>query len=391
MHIAMLLDNAFKPDPRVANEARALAGAGHRVTIVAWDREGQRPAVENWHGVRVERIAVRTRHRLGSRQLVFLALFWWRAFWRLLYRRVDVVHCHDLVMLPAGFALAFVKRCRVVYDAHESYAEMLAANVAPWIKRVVMWLDRLLCRRADAVVTVGELLAAELRRRGARRTWVVGNWKRLADFDLEPSVVAARRAELGLEGRLLVVYIGYLNADRGLAPLLEAVEGLEGVALLIGGAGVLAPAVEAAAARCARVQYLGFVDPTHIARYTSMSDVVYYGLDPSNPNARYSAPNKLFEALAAGRAVLCNDCGEVGRTVRQEACGLVVGELTCQSLRRALRELCEPARLAACQAKAKQAGRERYNWAEAERELLALYAHLGSGARTAPLTQEPRR
>jgi hypothetical protein len=53
------------------------------------------------------------------------------------------------------------------------------------------------------------------------------------------------------------------------------------------------------------------VDPARIPLYTAMWDVIYYGLDASNPNARYSAPNKLFEALAAGRAVLCNDCGEV--------------------------------------------------------------------------------
>ncbi len=376
MHVAMLLDNAFKPDPRVANEARSLADAGHRVTLVAWDREGQRPPVEDWHGVRVERLAVRSRHRLGSAQVFFLARFWWAAFWRLLHRPLDVIHCHDFSTLPVGYALAALKRCRLVYDAHESYADMLAANVAPWIKRAVASLERLLCRRADAVLTVGDLLAAELERRGARRTWVVGNWKRLDEFQPDPAVVAARRAELGLGDGLLVAYIGYLNRDRGLGPLLEAIEGLEQVGLLIGGDGVLADDVREAAANCPRIRYLGFVDPADIPLYTAISDVVYYGLDASNPNARFSAPNKLFEALAAGKAVLCNDCGEVGRIVREEACGIVVDELTAPTLVRALAELCEPERLAACQRQAREAGKLRYNWAGAERELLGLYRDL---------------
>ncbi|MFP4056846.1 MAG: glycosyltransferase [Candidatus Brocadiia bacterium] len=375
--IVMLLDNAFRPDPRVANEARSLAQAGYEVTLLAWDREGQRPRRETWHGVRVERLGPRSRHRLGSRQAVYLLGFWWRAFWRVIGRRPDAVHCHDFNTLPAGWLLAVVTGCRLVYDAHESYADMLGPNVAGWIKRLVAWLERRLIGRADAALTVGELLAEELERRGARRTWVVGNWKSLEDFDFGEAELRAARRELGFGDGLLVSYIGWLNADRGVAPLLEAAGELEGVGLLVGGDGPLAGAVAEAAERGGGIRYLGFVDPGRIPLYTSVSDVVYYGLDTCNPNARYSAPNKLFEALAAGKAVVCNDCGEVGRIVRQEACGRVVPALSRQALAAALDELRNPQELARCQARARAAGQQRYNWARAERQLLDLYRAIG--------------
>ena len=381
--IVMLLDNAFRPDPRVANEARSLAAAGYRVTILAWDREGEHPPLEWWHGVLVERVAVRSRHRLGSGQLLYLALFWWCVFWRLVWRRVDAIHCHDFDTLPVGWAAAALKGCRLVYDAHESYADMLGANVAPWIKRAVVRLERLLCGRADAVLTVGELLAADLERRGARRTWVVGNWKCLEDFDFGPDVAATRRGELAPEAALVVGYVGWLNADRGVAPLLEAVAALDGVALVIGGDGPLADAAREAADGCPRIRFLGYVDPVQIPLYTSVCDVIYYGLDTSNANSRFSAPNKLFEALAAGKAVVCNDCGEIGRIVREESCGVVVGSLTRDALVSALSELREPGRLADCQARSQRAGRERYNWRHAERGLLDLYGAIGLGLGTA--------
>jgi glycosyltransferase involved in cell wall biosynthesis len=227
------------------------------------------------------------------------------------------------------------------------------------------------------VLTVGGLLAAELRRRGARRTWVVGNWKPLEEFAPAGDAAAARRREMGLDGGLLVAYIGWLNADRGVAPLLEAVAGLEGVSLLVGGDGPLAAGVRRAAEACPRIRYLGFVDPGQIPLYTSLSDVIYYGLDASNPNSRYSAPNKLFEALAAGKAVVCNACGEIGRIVRDEGCGRVVAALTREALAAALDELRQPDRLADCQRRAREAGRNRYNWAKAEQELVALYAAIG--------------
>ncbi len=381
--IAMVLDNAFRPDPRVANEARSLAQAGFRVTILAWDREAELPQREVWHSapsggwVVVERIRVRSGHRLGSRQLFHLARFWWRAFRRLVELRLQAIHCHDFIDLPVGWAAAALKGCRLIYDAHESYADMLGENVAGWIKEAVAWLERRLVRRADAVLTVGELLAEELRRRGARRVWVVGNWKPLEEFQVPAHQVASARKELGLEGLMVVAYIGWLNEDRGISPLLEAVEGTEGVGLVIGGDGPARPAVEAAAARCARIRYLGFVDPGRIPLYTAAADVVYYGLEDTNPNSRYSAPNKLFEALAAGRAVLCNDCGEIGRIVAQQGCGAVVGELTAEAVASALEGLRDRERLAECSRRAREAGRHSYNWDLAAGRLLDLYRAVG--------------
>lgn len=41
--IVMLLSNAFRPDPRVAREAKTLADAGHQVTILCWDRQVEFP------------------------------------------------------------------------------------------------------------------------------------------------------------------------------------------------------------------------------------------------------------------------------------------------------------------------------------------------------------
>jgi glycosyltransferase involved in cell wall biosynthesis len=374
----MLLDNAFRPDPRVGAEARCLVEAGYRVTLLAWDREGGRPEQEDWHGVAVRRLGPRSRHRLGSRQVFGVLCFWWRAFWAARRCRAALVHCHDFITLPVGVLLTLFRRRRLVYDAHESYADMLGDNVAGWIKRGVRGMERLLIRRADAVITVGELLAAELQRRGARCTWVVGNWKSPADFAVGQDDVAAVRAELGLGDGLVATYIGWLNADRGVDQLLGAVAELPDVHLVIGGDGPFAPRVVQAAADCPRVHYLGYVDPLRVPVYTATADVIYYGLDASNPNAAFSAPNKLFEALAAGKAVVCNRCGELGRIVDEEECGLVVDRLTKEALRDALAELVRPDRLAACQQAARRAGAERYNWARAGRALLGAYEAIGT-------------
>ena len=52
----MLLSNEFRPDPRVAREAEALARTGHQVTVVAWDRQGRLSPHEEVDGYQVERV-----------------------------------------------------------------------------------------------------------------------------------------------------------------------------------------------------------------------------------------------------------------------------------------------------------------------------------------------
>ena len=188
---------------------------------------------------------------------------------------------------------------------------------AGWIKRCIRGLERFLIRRAHAVITVGDLLAAELQQRGARRTWVVGNWKDPADFAVSSDEATAVRSDLGLDDGLVVTYVGWLNADRGIGQLLEAVADLPDAHLVIGGDGPFAPEVARSAAACTRIHTLGYVDPVKVPVYTAIADVIYYGLDASNPNVAFSAPNKLFEALAAGKAVVCNRCGEIGRIVAE--------------------------------------------------------------------------
>ena len=56
--------------------------------------------------------------------------------------------------------------------------------------------------------------------------------------------------------------------------------------------------------------------PPRSPHYTCASDVIYCGFDPAMPNFRFAAPNKLFEALAAGKPLITPDIGEIGDLVR---------------------------------------------------------------------------
>src|SRR5215472_7573622 len=213
--VLMLLTNAYDPDPRVRQEALALIEMGCRVTILAWDRDRKAPEFESMEGVDVVRLFLRSRHGRGNTQVFFYAWLYFQMFWQGWRLSFDIVHCHDLDTLPIGFVLGKIKRRPIVFDAHESFPDMLEGSVHPKLRLALTKLENFLIRRIDLLITVGEKLRSYFDGRGARHSVVVGNWKRLEEFSRSPEQNQAIRERLEIPRlALVVVCITQLFLDR---------------------------------------------------------------------------------------------------------------------------------------------------------------------------------
>jgi glycosyltransferase involved in cell wall biosynthesis len=373
----MLLTNAYDPDPRVRQEALSLVRTGCRVRILAWDRDLKAPASECMEGIEVERVHLSSTHGRGTTQILFYAWLYLKILWRGWKTPFDVVHCHDLDTLPVGFLLGKVKRKPIVYDAHESFTDMLQGSVPHVVRRGLARLENVLIRRIDLLITVGEKLRRHFEERGARHSVTVGNWKRLEDYARTPQQNIELRQHLGIpDDAMAVTCITQLLNDRKIEELLDAVEASPNVYAIVGGKGVLEGYVRQRAAKNPRIIYTGFVTPDDIPAYTCAADVVYYGFDPENPNARYSAPNKLYEALAAGRPLITGDFGEIADVVRKADCGIVLDHYSAASVGEALRQLLDTRWRTMLAENARYYGRTAMNWKTGQEILFREYSTL---------------
>ena len=374
--VLMLLTNAYDPDPRVKQEAMALLAMGCRVRLLAWDRDLKASPKQILDGVEVERVFLRSTHGRGATQMFFYAWLYLKLVWRGMWMSFDVVHCHDLDTLPPGFLIAKLKRKPIVFDAHENFSDMLEGSVPGVIRNGLVRVENFLIRRIDLLITVGEKLRRHFAERGARRSVVVGNWKRAEDFRRSEDQSLAVRERLNIPpDALVIVCITNLLTDRKIEELLQAARMCQNVYVVIGGKGVLQDLVERAAMENPRIRYVGFVSGNQIADYTCASDVIYYGFDPQNPNARFSAPNKLFEGLAAGRPLVTGDFGEIGEVVRESQCGIIVPSYSPEEIAKAFRTLGDSATRERMAANARQRGRE-IDWDKAEETLYVEYSRL---------------
>lgn len=379
MRTVMLLSNAFRPDPRVAREAQALIDTGYPVTVVCWDREAKYPTHEVVEGYQIERVQdIQTVYGAGARQILYTPRFWKAAVERVRKMYPDVIHCHDLDTLPAGWWLKGRIGAKLVYDAHEDYPALMSLYLPGPMLRMLSWLERYLLRRVDYTITASTVFADKLRVQGVTPVVTIGNYQSLAPFDaVNQTDVSAARARLGLApDDLVVAYIGGFSRNRLLLPLVETAREMQDIQVLFWGDGHQRAAVETAVAQTPNARYLGWLPSEQVPLYTRLADVIYYCLVPDYPGAIYNAPNTLSNTMAAGRPIIANDVGDLGRIVRQSGCGVLLPEVTPGTIRQAIESLRDPAARQRVGMAGRAAAETRYNWNVAKRQLEQAYAQI---------------
>jgi glycosyltransferase involved in cell wall biosynthesis len=276
----------------------------------------------------------------------------------------DVVHANDFETLPAGWALARRAGARLVYDAHELYSEV--EPEPPRLHRAVLGLlERLLAKRAAAVVTVSDDIADELvARRGLRvRPTVVLNCPEPVELELEEH-----------EPPLRAIYQAGAGSGRRLEDLLDAAALVEGVHVTLRVTRVDLDELRAEVERRGledRVAVADPVSPEHLVETLAPFDVGIVIDRPVALNNALGFPNKLFEYLMAGLAVAVPNLRTMGAFVEREGVGVVFEAGSPESLAQALRALAaDRQRLRALRERARRSALERYN-ADVQGETLA--------------------
>jgi glycosyltransferase involved in cell wall biosynthesis len=281
---------------------------------------------------------------------------------------VNLVHAHDLETLPAGFRLAKRLGARLVYDAHEIYASQ--EPNPPWLyAKVASWLEGRLARRAE-VITVSALIAADLERTlhlPKRPLVVLSCPERLEQ--LPP-----RAPRESSEPRMSAIYQGAMGPGRPVEDLFSAATTM-GISVVLSAriAGVDLTELRTKAATrglTGRFLILDPVAPDSLVPALVEFDVGLIINRPVTRNDELVLPNKLFEYMMAGLAVVAPRLPGLASLIDEEGVGATYSPADPIDLARVLDELAaDRPRLEALKRRARQCALERYN-AEAQEPVL---------------------
>lgn len=317
--VAMVVYNDLMHDARVFKEACTLIDAGHAVTVVGMRAAGTAP-LTGWDRVDVTRLDVGSHASLRLRYV----RFWRSAYRHLVHERPDAIHAHDLDALPPAWMAARLLAIPLVYDAHELWTELPSLVGRPVMRGVWEAIATAIVPRTDAVITVADGIAEELAKRYRVRPIVLRNLPERRD---PPQPVPLREIVGCGAGTALLIYQGSLMTGYGVDRAIATMAHLPGAHLVIIGGGPLAGHLREQASRSiasGRITFLPPVPFAELPRYTAAADVGLFLGESAGLNLQLSLPNKLFEYIAAGIALVSTDWPETGRLVRHYGVGRLV-------------------------------------------------------------------
>jgi len=370
--VVILRATPIHPDPRVEKVGRALTRAGYSVQALGWDRYGSLPAIEKDSGFIVRRLAVQAAAAQGLSNLPALlrwqvALFNWLRHERHSYQ---VIHACDFdTVLPALWAQRLWGK-KVIYDIFDFYADMLRATPRPF-PGIVRRMDLAAINQADALLLADDARYKQITGARPRLSAVIYNSPEDISQNRDKAAPTAHRTDQGYSLRL--AYIGLLQIERGLIPLLEVLADHPEWGLDLAGSGAEENQFAHMAHSLPNVTWHGRVPYDQALALNAAADVLPAFYDPRIPNHRFASPNKLFEGMMLAKPVLAALGTNFDRILIQENCGLVVEYGNREQITNALKRLEDHALCQRLGDNGRRAYEATYGWDRMVERLLGIY------------------
>lgn len=371
---AVFVRLASRPIPRVTRMMRSAEERGLRPVFLGSVRSEGLPRHDQWAGYEVLRIGPTHPLLNGRRPVAYLTgiLRFNVALLKELRRiRPALVHASDVETTPASIIYTLATGTPLLYNCHDNLADRY--QLPHLLRSILNAVEGLVVLSSNIALVPEDFRRAALPAWCRHRINVVRN-------SPEDTGVAAPRAHR--DGRVRILYAGWLDWGRGLAELLTLAEQHPWIEMWVAGEGN--SEIMGAVGR-SRATYLGYLDHSAVMAATREVDFVAAFYDPSRPINRAAAPNKLAEAFCTGRPVLTNEEVLVAQAPELTSCTLRVPYARIAELHEEIRRVMEAeggARyLSMCQS-ARAVYDKQYSWLNIRRDVDAIYARLIPGSAT---------
>ncbi len=340
MRIGIIWKNDYPWDVRVEKIARSLMADGHEVCILSANAQG-RARSETLDGLRIRRLPATPSRWLNALVSIpfYLNPFWFlHAYQAVRREQINLLIVRDLPLILVGVWLKGRFRIPLVLDMAEDYPAMYRESIEvggwrAWVHRIIKnpalmaAVERRTLGQVDHTLVVVEESAKRLQEElgiPAARISVVSNTPRLETL---ASIAAA--AGCGAQSCLQLIYTGLVQEARGLEDVVEALGLLRArgvqVRFRIAGNGPYLPRLDALVKQRglqSAIEFTGWIAHEQLSRYVHEADVGVIP-HPKNDHTDTTLPNKLFDYMACGRAVVVSNAAPLERIVTAERCGLV--------------------------------------------------------------------
>ncbi len=349
---------------RIFNQALSASRRGWQVEILAL-KTPEVPETSLIENVIIHRLKIRW-WRGGP--LKFLT-FNRKLFFRLLREPYDILHVHDLWVLPAAALAKILKGGRLIYDAHEYYRGLEIFKRKPLSRALWMIAERWFIGKAETVIAINSFHAELFRKRYPQisRTEVIMNVPIRREISTLPAFS---------ERKPVVLFQGIFKPARGLSQVIEAIHRVENGAVHLIGFGEEEPELRRLVKEFTvedKVRFIGKMSWDEVLSETRQVRAGIVLFEPINENYQYASPNKFFEYVMAGTPVIASDIPTFREFIKRFEVGILVSPYSPVEIVAAIEKLLSDENSWNFYHQNCLKAREVWNWEQQEEKLMKIY------------------
>jgi len=317
----------IETDSRILKEMRALAHEGHILCGIGRNSRENRQVTTRY----ADQIVLHS-ILLPSNRWTFLPKsvkhaysilkLYIKMFFLSMESKPDIIHCHDVFVLPLAVVLKLVKKTKLVYDAHELESDTNGAS--KFMKKAIFATEKLCWKFIDALIVVSPSI----------KLWYTNNIGPKFSEVILNSPLTQRNDQLAYDNTYLrrkfnippnkkiFIYIGLLRKGRGIELIAEVFKDASITSHLVFlGDGELRSTLEDLMAYHSNIHVCGPVPHDQVTSIAQGADVGLCFIENISLSDYYCLPNKLFEYSFSGLPVIASNFPDLEKVISQYELG----------------------------------------------------------------------
>lgn len=302
-------------DSRAEKEIKCYLQNGFDVIVLCWNRQNLKNIEVAYKNKKAKVYTYTKNSKYGNG---LKNIFKFISFQKWLYKNIiklkndfDIIHACDFdTAFIANKANKRLKK-KFIYDIYDYYVDCHSLYI---FKNIIEKKDINVINNADCVIICTDQRKAQIAKSSPKKVLVIHN---------TPEINNSLK-ENNIKERLKLCYVGILQDNRLLKEVAEAVKNNSNIELHVGGFGKYENYFKELANNYDNIFYYGEMKYDNVLELENKCNILFATYNPDIKNHLYSAPNKVYESMALGKAVIvCKNTG-IDKLVLAEKIGYVI-------------------------------------------------------------------
>lgn len=306
--------NDLVTDTRVKKTCDELVNLGFHVLLIGRKLPSSLQ-LPDWN-YKAERMTL-----LFKKGVLFYFFFNVRLFFKLLFKKADLLFSNDLDTLLANYLISKLKNIPLIYDSHELFCEVPELKKTALKKKVWEWLEGFIIPKLKYAITVNESIADVYFDKYGIKFHVIRNIAPVTPVFHEKT---KQELNMPMNKRIFILQGAGINIDRGAEELILAMKYIDDSVLYIIGSGDVWLTLQKLIVENGlgnKVNLVSKLQKEDLMNYTRLADIGISIDKDTNLNYKYSLPNKIFDYIQAEIPVLSSRLVEIEKIINSYQIG----------------------------------------------------------------------